>query len=228
MKLSIKTNRPENILGFGYLVLYQLFLPTIIAFVADFMGFYLTLATLNIIFFVVNFICVLAIFHRFLEASLKAAWDKKWRCLLFVFFGLLLYFASLFLLGFVNVLIKPDFSNVNDNNIAGLIRENASWMYACTVFLVPVVEEVIFRGLIFQNLQQKNRLLAYLVSVAVFSMIHVVGYIGSTDWLTLALCFLQYLPAGLILAWAYEKTDTVITPILIHILINAVGTASLR
>ena len=228
MKLSIKTNRPENILGFGYLVLYQLFLPTIIAFVADFMGFYLTLTTLNIVFFVVNFICVLAIFHRFLEASLKAAWDKKWRCLRFAFFGLLLYFVSLFLLGFVNVLIKPDFSNVNDNNIAGLVQENASWMYACTVFLVPVVEEVIYRGLIFQNLQRKKRLLAYLVSVVVFSLIHIVGYIGSTDWLTLALCFVQYLPAGLILAWSYEKTDTIITPILIHIAINQIGMTALR
>ena len=228
MKLSIKTNRPENILGFGYLVLYQLFLPTIIAFVADFMGIYLTITNLNIVFFVVNFVCVLAIFHRFLETSLKVAWDKKWRCLLFTGIGLLLYFVSLFLLGFINVLIKPDFSNVNDNNIAGLVQESANWMYVCTVFLVPVVEELIYRGLIFQNLQRKKRLLAYLVSVTVFSFIHVVGYIGSTDWLTLFLCFIQYLPAGLILAWTYEKTDTVATPILIHIAINQIGMTALR
>ena len=228
MKLSIQTNRAENILGFSYLVFYQLFLPTVISVVADAMGVYLTLSKLNIIFFVVNFVWVLAIFHRFIGKSWNAAWAKKWRCLRFAAFGLGLYFAAMFLVGFVIVLADPNFSNVNDNAIAGLAQENGAWIFVCTVFLVPVVEEVIYRGLIFQNLQRKNRLLAYCVTVAVFAFIHIMGFIGNADWRTLALCFFQYLPAGLTLAWAYEKTDTIITPILIHITINLIGMSAMR
>lgn len=228
MKLSIQTNRAENILGFSYLVFYQLFLPTVISVVADAMGFYLTLSKLNIIFFVVNFVWVLAIFHRFIGKSWNAAWAKKWRCLGFAVLGLVLYFLAMFLMGFVIVLIDPNFSNVNDNAIAGLAQENGKWIFVCTVFFVPVVEELIYRGLIFQNLQRKNRLLAYCVTVAVFSFIHIMGFIGGESWRTLAICFVQYLPAGLALAWAYEKTDTIITPILIHIAINLLGMTILR
>ena len=62
-----------------------------------------------------------------------------------------------------------------------------------------------------------------MVSVLAFAAIHVVGYIGLFDPVTLILCFVQYLPAGIILAAAYEKTDTIITPILIHIFINLIG-----
>ena len=37
------------------------------------------------------------------------------------------------------------------------------------------------------------------------------------------MAFLQYLPAGLCLAWAYTKADTIFAPILIHAIINAVS-----
>ena len=37
------------------------------------------------------------------------------------------------------------------------------------------------------------------------------------------MAFLQYLPAGLCLAWAYTKADTIFAPILIHAAVNAVS-----
>ena len=55
-----------------------------------------------------------------------------------------------------------------------------------------------------------------------------VGYIGSADLITLCLCFMQYLPAGITLAWAYEKADTIAAPMLIHIMINLIGTTAMR
>jgi membrane protease YdiL (CAAX protease family) len=56
----------------------------------------------------------------------------------------------------------------------------------------------------------------------------VLGYIGSADLLTLALCFLQYIPAGLCLAWAYDASGSIFAPVLIHTVINALGILSLR
>jgi len=93
---------------------------------------------------------------------------------------------------------------------------------------ITITEETLYRGLLFQGLQRKNRALAYLVSVSVFAWIHVMGYVGQFDWRTLLLCFVQYLPAGIILALAYEKTDTIITPILIHIAVNQIGMSAMR
>ena len=40
--------------------------------------------------------------------------------------------------------------------------------------------------------------------------------------------FLQYLPAGLSLAWAYTKSDTIFAPIAIHACINLVAIGGLR
>ena len=42
------------------------------------------------------------------------------------------------------------------------------------------------------------------------------------------MCFVQYLPAGLMLAWSYEKSNTIVTPILIHTVINAIAIYSMR
>ena len=37
------------------------------------------------------------------------------------------------------------------------------------------------------------------------------------------LSLVQYLPAGLILAWSYEKSQTLAAPIAIHTIINAIS-----
>ena len=51
---------------------------------------------------------------------------------------------------------------------------------------------------------------------------------GSTDWKTLLVCFLQYLPAGIALAGAYEVSGTIIVPMLMHITINLIAIVAMR
>ena len=228
MKLSIATTRQENLLGYIYLAFSQLILPNLIAITAYYVGFPISLATLNIIFFLVNFISIVAIFHRFLGRCLQKAWNNIPKCLLYVFIGFGIYYWVSILLGVAIVWIQPDFANVNDQAIAGITQEQPGLIVFATVFLVPVVEETLYRGLIFQGLQRKHRILAYIVSVAAFSAIHIVSYIGSADWVTLGICFIQYLPAGIALAWAYEKADTIVAPMLIHIIINQIGMSAMR
>ena len=228
MKLSISTTRRENIFGYIYLAFYHLLLPTLIALVFYILGYEISLTAINILYFLINFIAIVIIFHRFLGHSLKAAFKKPLCCLRFAGLGFVLYYMGMLVVSFLILYINPAFSNVNDSNIADMVQENTALLSFCTVLLVPVVEETLYRGLIFQQLQKKHRFLAYLVSCLVFSGIHVVGYIGQADWLTLLLCFMQYLPAGLSLAWAYEKSDTLFAPILMHITINLLGIAAMR
>ena len=228
MKLSIATTRQENILGYIYLAFSQILLSSLIAIVAYLWGYPLSITTLNIIYFLVNFVSVVAIFHRFLGRSLQAAWKNIPKCLINVLIGFGIYYWGTILLGFLITRIDPNFANVNDQAVTGMVQENPLMMSICTVILVPVVEETLYRGLIFQQLQRKHRILAYIVSAVVFSSIHVVGFIGSVDWLTLLLCFMQYLPAGIALAWAYERADTIVAPILIHMIVNQIGMSTMR
>ena len=65
MKLSIATTRQENILGYIYLGFSHFLLSALIAIVAYLWGYPISVTSLNIIYFVVNFVSVVAIFHRF-------------------------------------------------------------------------------------------------------------------------------------------------------------------
>ena len=228
MKLSIATTRQENILGYIYLAFSHLLLADIIAIAAYFLGYPISVSVLNIIYFLVNFISVVAIFHRFLGRSLQAAWKNIPKCLISVLIGFGVYYWGTILVGLLITWIDPNFANVNDQAVTGMVQENPWIMGVCTVCFVPVMEETLYRGLIFQQLQRKHRILAYIVSTVVFSSIHVVGFIGSANWATLLLCFVQYLPAGIALALAYERADTIVAPILIHMIINQIGMSTMR
>jgi len=79
------------------------------------------------------------------------------------------------------------------------------------VFLAPICEEVIFRGLIFRYINQFNRLLAYTVSIFLFYSFH--G--GAANFLHILL--------GIFFAFAYEKFDTLLAPIVLHVFQNIVA-----
>ena len=142
--------------------------------------------------------------------------------------GLGVYFAGMFLISLMIPWIDPNFSNVNDDTILELTQEYKVPLGVCIVLLVPVVEETLFRGLVFRHLFEKDSRLGYLVSMAVFSLIHIVGYIGTTDFRTLLLCFIQYIPPSIALGWAYKHFFSILSPLLMHMVINAIGIISMR
>lgn len=228
MKLSISTTRRETLLGWSYLLISLFVLPVMLTSVNDQLATPVSESVLNLLFFIVNFLAVIGIFRRFLWESLKAAAKKPWYCLCVAVLGFLAYYAAMWLMAKGIVAVSPGFSNVNDDTIFDLMEDHTALLVFATVFLVPITEETLYRGLLFQSLHRKNSVVGYVVSVLAFAAIHVVGYIGLYDSLTLLLCFVQYLPAGIILALSYEKTDTIITPILIHIFINLIGISATR
>ena len=228
MKLSISMTRRETILGWIHLLFSLFALPVVLYLINGLLNGPLSDTEVNLAFMGLNFLAVGLIFRRFLTSSVKAAANRPWRVLTFAAAGFALYYLGSIAIATVIVFVSPDFSNVNDNAVIGLFQEHAALMSIFTVLLVPVAEETLYRGLLFQGFQRKSRLLAYCLSTVIFAGIHVVGYIGSADLITLCLCFAQYLPAGITLAWAYEKADTIAAPMLMHMIINMIGTTAAR
>lgn len=228
MKLSISMTRRETYLGWAYLFIHLFVLPFLLNTGNQLLAVPLSETDLNLVYFATNFVLVLVIFHRFLGRSLTLAIRNPWRCLRFAALGFFLYYIAMMAVSWGILYLKPDFVNVNDAAVMDLTREQYTLMSIATVFLVPITEETLYRGVLFRGFHAKSRILAYAVSALVFSGIHVTGYIGQQDTLTLVLCFVQYLPASLALAWSYEKTDTIITPILIHITVNQIGILAMR
>ena len=154
--------------------------------------------------------------------------QRPFRCLRFALLGLLIYFGGSYLTGLLIAYIDPNFSNINNSTILEMAQDNYALIVLCTVLLVPFTEELLYRGMLFGSLQSKSRPAAYIVSTLAFGLIHITGYIGTAEPLTLLLCFLQYIPAGISLAWAYEKADSIWAPILMHMTINQISISLMR
>ena len=226
--LSPSPNKKELLAGLIYLGLQWLLIPVAFVAVNSFLGEPLTNLELNCSLFILNFIATGIIFHRFLRFSLKTFFSRFRESLGTALVGLGLYFAGNLVASLIILAVDPDFANVNDANVAGMVSENFALMAVCTIFLVPVAEELLYRGILFGGLYNKNAFIAYAVSTLVFCAIHVAPYIGIYPAQTLLLCLLQYITPSIVLAWSWQKSGSIVTPMLIHIIINSIGILAMR
>ena len=226
--LSTRQSEQEIILGWVYFLFQLLALPSLLRSGNTQAGRPLSEAELHFIYFAVNFAAVLWIFHRFLSSSFRQVRVHPAYFCQAVILGLAAYLACSRGMDWLLARIAPGYSNANDASIAALSRGNFTLMAIGTVLLVPPVEECFYRGLIFRPLYGRSPWAAYLLSMAAFSLAHIVGYLGSYSLREMVVCFLQYLPAGLCLAWSYTKSDTIFAPIVIHALVNAWGIWQMR
>lgn len=218
----------ETIGGFVYLAFELIFLSGILSWINSQLEHPLNAAELNFVFYLVNFIAILLIFHDFLGRGLNQVTQHPAIFCQAVILGTVAYYACNWATSWAVSQLVPGFTNYNDEAIASMLNGNFFLMTVGTVILVPPVEECLYRGLIFRNLYGKSRWAAYIVSILAFAIIHIIGYIGTYSPLQLLMAFLQYLPAGLCLAWAYSKADTIFAPIVMHAIINAVAIGLVR
>ncbi|MBE6959981.1 MAG: CPBP family intramembrane metalloprotease [Ruminococcaceae bacterium] len=225
-KNMIIPSREERIFGWIYAIIGVEILPYLINFLCSGLGFRLHGAYLNLVYFVLNFLIVALAFRRFWARTGKEILN---RTLWSLFIAVVLFSVYLLvsqLLGRLILWLKPDFINVNDQSVAAIAGNYYIPTLICTVFLVPVTEECLHRGVIFGSLFKRNPVLAYAVSTIIFSVIHIHWQVG--DPALIALSILQYIPAGLCLAAAYHLSGSIVAPILIHMAVNAIGMIALR
>lgn len=210
----------ETAWGLCFLAFQMLFLPSVLFWINGHLSRSLNDSELNFLFYLVNFIAILLIFHNFLERSLSQLFHHPIDALQAAVLGFVAYYVCFHAMEWLIGLLRPGYSNYNDDSIAALSRGNFFLMSIGTVVLVPITEECLYRGLIFRNLYKKSPWAGYLISIAAFACIHILGYIGSYNPADLLIAFLQYLPAGAWLAWSYIKGDTIFVPIVIHAAVN--------
>lgn len=225
-RLSVAMERREFLGGIFYLPVQFLLLGEILAALWSALALgdpAEHLAMYNGAYFLSNFVCCVILYRHFLLRSLAQIRRRFWGFVQAVVLGVVLYEAVSYGLRLLLGWLDPGFLLPNDESIAAMIRENRAIMLAGTVFLAPLAEECVFRGLVFQGLHRRSRPAAYLVSMALFSLVHVVGYWGELSPLRLLESVIVYLPAGFALAWSYEKADTIFAPIVMHSVINAIS-----
>ncbi len=89
--------------------------------------------------------------------------------------------------------------------------------------LMPFIEEVLFRGLVFGSLRKYSRAMAWAASVILFMIYRVWTYAVAYGEIKYILQAFRYLPMGLALTWCYDRGGSIWGSIAIHIVLDAVA-----
>lgn len=220
--LYASMSRNEKILGCIWLII-QIFLSYLMGLLNGLLSKPMGSGTLAFVTYAVNFVVIVCIFHSFLKNSLTAAWRDIWNFLQALVLGFVAHWACTKVLDWAISFLIPGYTPLTDASVSALAGSNIYLRIIGIVILAPVIQETLYRGLVFRNLWRKNKAAAYIISMIVFAAVHTLGYIGTEDITALVLCFIRYLPAGLCLAWTYSKADNVFAPIIVHAVINAIS-----
>ena len=227
-QLSVKLTRSEIVGGWIYYCIQLLILPSVIVTANFIAGNPFSETICNVILFGINFLVIAILFRHYLLENLKIATAAPLRCIGIAAMGIGAYWVLSIFVQYFILFADPDFFNVNDAYIDSMAQDNYTLIFIATVILAPIVEECLYRGLMFGAIYNRSKLAAYLLTSIAFAIVHVIGYVGMYNAFTLSLCLLQYLPAGLCLAWAYARNDSVWAPILMHMTINQLSIALMR
>ena len=180
---------------------------------------------LNFLTYVISALYMLIEGFRFLRRDFDALWEHPLR----VFLQVIGCYAAMLLMnmalsGLLSFFIDAS-ENPNNEAVMDMMGSEYGKMSATAIFLAPIVEEMIFRAGIFGTLRRRSRLLAYVLSMALFSVYHVWGYAMSDpmSWFYL----LQYIPASYLLCRCYEYCDSIWGSMFFHMLTNYVSIRAL-
>jgi membrane protease YdiL (CAAX protease family) len=144
-------------------------------------------------------------------------------------------FSYAFMVILINVLISLLYETFNlqpaDNNnqslITSLVLEAPILSFITFVFLGPIVEEFTYRLGLFSLLAEKNKYLAYVVTMFIFGFIHFdFSSLGTAGWMNELLNMPFYITAGLMFCFIYEKEDFAVVTYA-HVFNNLISISSI-
>ncbi len=206
-----------------YLPIHAILIPILLSWHAYTNPNMFTTAEYNVAYYVFSFAVILVLCRRFLRHEFDGLMDLKLRNFFVFLQAQGLYFLLTYALAILVQMTGIDateLSSPNNEAIDEMAEVNTAAVMAFGVFLAPLVEEVLFRAVVFGRIRLKNRVLAYVVSIVLFSVLHVWQFAVTGMGIEVLIYALFYVPAAFALAWAYERSMTIWVPIFVHMAIN--------
>ena len=208
--------------GWVFFALYFLIFPMLMGELQrifdEMWGFYLSDAGYGVLYHVISVVMVLVLFRRFLRRGVDLLLDWLPENLFALAVGLV-GAGALHLL--VNALPYP-VENPLLASWAEQYRAAPGATALIVVLLMPLVEEVLFRGLLFGGLRRYGRLIAYGVAVVLYALYNVYQFVIVTGDIRYLLTALQFLPMALSLAWCYDRGGSIWSSVVLHMLLNGI------
>lgn len=219
----VQMRRYEVIGGIVWFVIYSLFMGLLLELLFGLLKLPYDTAVLNAVYFFLNFGITIIIFRRFLAYSLPVAADHPLRFLKGILLGFCAYWVLSVCLTALVELLGLSAWVPNDDTVTEIAGVSYNVMWVGAVLLAPMTEETLVRGLIFGNIRNKNRTLAYIITALVFALMHVLPYVTRMGVVDFGYNLLVYGLPSVALCICYEYSGCIWAPILLHMLINAMG-----
>ena len=165
----------------------------------------------------------LLIFHSFLAGTTKRFFDNLNRAFTSLFLGLLVFYGANELVCRASRLLLGSGQSLNDTVIAAQVASAPRTTALIIVFLAPFVEETLFRGLVFGCFKEKSRVVAYAASSLLFAFLYAWTFAVSARDPRNFIQLVRYLVPGLVFAWAFDRSGTLWTSVLLHAAVNALA-----
>ncbi len=210
----------EQRVGWVFFALYLLVLPFLVGVVTRFLDEHLelgfTAAESSAIYYAAVLLLLVAVFWDFLKNAFRILSDNTRRNL----FALVAGFLGGLLFTVLLSLIPLPVENPVIGDYRGQFLLAPGFTTAVVMFLRPMTEEILYRGLLFGSLRKRSRPLAYAVSIGVAALAAVWQFAipdGGPLYLLLAL---RYIPLAAAATWAYDIGGSVLTPMALRVILN--------
>ena len=120
--ISYRLTKFETIAGWLYLPFYLLILNLLLQLANEKFSLGMTALTMNIVYFAVNLLAVLLIFHGFLRQSFFGG--SFWNFVQALVLGFAMYYAGTWVLQFALSRLAPGFTIYNNETVGSLISDN--------------------------------------------------------------------------------------------------------
>ena len=213
--------RTQSTLGWIYLPVHILVLPLLLNILNGVMEKPMTGGELNVVYYLFSTAVSLAVMLRYLRRSFDTLLDCRRGCMMTVLMMVLSNYAMNLFMSLLLMLLGLLQENAATEMIVAAQGREYAQLMAVGIFLAPIAEEVLFRGVVFGSLRKRSRTLAYIASIVLFSVYHVWQFALRSGEPMYLLAALQYIPISYVLAWGYERSGTIWTTIFFHMGYNA-------
>lgn len=134
--------------------------------------------------------------------------------------GYALFFACNMICSVLTSTITGSISSQNQQGLQQMVGPHPIGLFILAVFIGPITEELIFRGIVFRTVRPIGIVPAVLVSSLLFGFIHVQQYVLAGDFHEL-LMILPYMGMGVALGLIYERRRNILINITVHMIQNA-------
>ncbi len=135
--------------------------------------------------------------------------------------GLLILALSI---NFVVVYASGVESISNTQNLNSFIQENNYIAFVFIVLFAPIVEELLFRGVLLRYfIDKKKFILGSIIITVEFILAHYGYFQTSIELSSLIVMGVGFATLSLLLCWTYYKFNSIIAPIFLHMINNLLG-----